>query len=241
MRVLVLLGLAVAVSARDVPVGDRNVSVFAMPHADPSLCPQCVNLMVDAMTILIDAIGNDGILGGCNDLCGYLPKRDEFVFCDALCYYVGIEALVKALNATDPDPIFVCEEIDICPISKNATGNITSVEVSPQTGTIGTIFEFTMVINVTSALGTGVGDLTIAPPGNSFPFSFDYLLVAFPPGVYPVAFKVQAEDSESENWPVGTYNATFSVCEGFCDSVHRNQYIIAQKSLEFSIVKKSWF
>jgi len=242
MKLVVLIAALCVASCygRTVVIGGKNVSATAAPapDADPKLCPQCVNFMIDAMTILIDAIGNGGILGNCNDLCGLLPRRPEFVFCDALCYYVGIEALVWALNKTDPDPVFLCEEVDVCPIAKNATGNITSASVVPQTGTIGTTFEFTMVINITSALGTGIGDLTIQPPGKNLPFSFDYLLIGYPVGSYTIPFKVQAEDSETENWPVGNYTATLSICEGFCGSTHKNQYIIDHKDVTFNIIKK---
>jgi len=209
-----------------------------LPYADPKECPACINFMIDSMEILLDAIANGGIIGGCNDLCGYLPKRAEFLVCDALCDYAGIEEFVRALNKTDPDPIFVCEEINVCPKSANSSARITQVSVSPADGPEGTIFDFEMTINVTSALGTGVADLTIVPPGKSLPFSFDLLLVAVPDGVYPINFKIQATPSESEDWPVGQYNGTLSICEGFCDSIHKYQYILDHKWLLFNITKK---
>jgi len=224
-----------AAYGRQILVPGVNGTAVAVPNADPKLCPTCVSFMIDGLDILIDAIANGGIIGGCGDLCGKLPNRPEFVVCDALCIYVGIEVLIRALNETDPDPIFICEEIDICPIATNASAHITSASVSPTTGSIGTTFDFSMVVNVTVALGTGVADLSIQPPGKEFPFSFDYLLVAFPPGIYPITFKVQAEDSEQETWPNGQYNATLSVCEGFCDSIHKNQYILDQTSVLFSL------
>merc|ERR1712146_7678 len=90
-------------------------------------CGLCVEFMNQALSILIKIAANIGIGGTCADLCGKLPNGLEAKVCDILCEIVGIEALVKALQEIDPDPIYVCEEIKFCEINPNAAANITAL------------------------------------------------------------------------------------------------------------------
>jgi hypothetical protein len=59
------------------------------------------------------------VLGGCSDLCSYLPTQLEATVCNLLCDVVGIEAFIDLVTDADPDPIWLCEEVDVCPISDN--------------------------------------------------------------------------------------------------------------------------
>jgi hypothetical protein len=38
------------------------------------------------------------VIGGCADLCGYLPNQVEQAACDLICDYFGIEGFMKLLQ-----------------------------------------------------------------------------------------------------------------------------------------------
>lgn len=84
------------------------------------------------LTLYLDA----GVLGGCSDLCGLLPNQVEATVCDLVCAVVGIEGFIDLVEGAfrilssaqtaqltfvvvdaDPDPIWICEEVDVCPIN----------------------------------------------------------------------------------------------------------------------------
>lgn len=215
------------------------------PRVDPKRCPECVNLMIQALDVLVNAIANGGVIGGCQDLCGYLPDRVEAYACSALCVTVGVEELVKALNGTDPDPIYACEAIGICPTTDTARANITSYVVDPKVAPMGSTFYVNMTFTIFNTTGTAIVQIWTIPPNShgKADISETGLLIETPPGDYRVSFEYDTKGDSSQFWP-GVYNSTLWLCEGYCASagIHPHQYILDQRdSVLFEITKKPSF
>lgn len=204
-----------------------------------SECLDCIDVMIQIIDILVNALANGGVIGSCTDLCGYLPYQVEFIACDLLCSYAGIEVFIQLLNAVDPDPIYVCEGINICPVNDNARAKINSLDVYPKAAPGGTTFNFTAVFTVTNQIGTGDINLTVFPPDGSFPVGGDDFVVNVAPGVYKITFQLSTEPTETDPFFPGVYNTTLSICEGLCGSTHPHSFTLDQKSIQFTITNST--
>jgi len=202
---------------------------------DPSLCPTCVNFMDESMDILLNIIANGGVIGSCEQLCGYLKTELEAVVCELFCDYVGIQAFIDVLDVVDPDAIFYCMEIDVCPIKDTAKGVINSMSVQPTSGPTGTTFNVNVKYQVTSEIGTGELAIVVFPPDGSFPFGGGELLVDEADGTYPVQIQIPTQPSENEDFGPGVYNFTVALCEGTCGSIHAHAFTLAQQNGQFTI------
>jgi len=202
------------------------------------MCPYCYDFMTDAINDLLQYILNGGVLGSCQAICSYLPNQIEQGICNLLCDYVGIEGFIKAINITDPDPIYVCQEIDLCPIVEGGEVTITSASVDPKKGAIGDTFTIQFTYTVKSPTGPGyiVANINCPDGGQVGGGVFSE---GQPNGVYPIAFQVQAEPSEQESWENGNYQVVVAVCEGDCSTVHPYGGIYAQATTSFSIGSNS--
>lgn len=79
----------------------------------------------------------------------------------------------------DPDPIWICEMVDICPINDNAAAKFLSIAVSPKAGPQGTSFNVTASFKVSDTIGTGEIDYAVIPPAEDG-FSFGEYVLLFP-------------------------------------------------------------
>merc|ERR1712100_499616 len=164
---IIALVLAAALCVQAMPINAGAAAPTIQPDLD--LCPTCVSFMGDALNDLEQIIVNAGVVGSCSELCSLLPNELESTICDLLCSYVGIDLFIKLIQDVDPDPIWICEEIDVCPTAANASGNVTSLAVSPTQGPSGTTFDIDVVFQITSAIGTGSLEFIVAPPsGEAF-------------------------------------------------------------------------
>eukprot|EP01116_Phalansterium_solitarium_P003759 TRINITY_DN14580_c0_g1_i1.p1 TRINITY_DN14580_c0_g1~~TRINITY_DN14580_c0_g1_i1.p1 ORF type:complete len:257 (+),score=103.52 TRINITY_DN14580_c0_g1_i1:140-910(+) len=219
---------------------DRVGPKAIAPTAKPTDCPSCINLMIQFLDTFFDAIGNGGIIGGCEQLCGYVPLESEWAVCSAICMYVGIEEMVKFINVTDPDPVYMCEAINICPVSDTAAARINSVVVDPTTGPLGTTFYINMSFSIINETGTGYMQMWAVPPKTPYDDGLgeEAFLIEVPPGDYKVSFSLPTSDTQVD-WLLGTYNCSVWLCEGYCDSIHKHQYVLAtQGNLLFTVTKK---
>jgi len=200
------------------------------------LCPLCVTFISNSINDLIQIILNAGVLGSCSELCGLLPNQIEATICNLLCDYVGIEAFIDLINDADPDPIWICEEIDVCPVNDNAAANITSWTIQPSTGRRGTTFQLSLDYTVTDAIGTGeIALLIVDPEGNGL--GDGQLVDSQNPGQYSVTFSLKATPSEQESFPPGVYQTEVAICEGTCGSTHSNSFTLATAFANFTIGK----
>ena len=164
-------------------------------------------------------------------------------------------AFLLTNSSADPDPIWICMEIGICPIADSAAGKILKFSISPTSGPQGTKFTFTIVYQITNTTGTGELELDVSPPdadsfgkckslsinckriNSYFPQGDDGLLIQVAPGTYQAASQFTATPSENEPFSAGTYQAFAFLCEGTCGSDHSHSFTMDQKTLTFSITQ----
>ena len=232
---IALVGLATASPISfSSPVALKAADV-ARSVEDLNLCPTCVSFVSDALNDLIEIIVNGGVLGSCSALCGQLSSSVEGEVCDLLCSVVGIDAFVKLLDDADPDPIWICEELTVCPVNDNANATINQFTVSPQSGPQGTTFSFDFVFTVGNEIATGEIAIAIIPPGDAYPLGDAQLVNDVVPNSYQMSFQVQAEPSEDEPFNAGTYVAQIAVCEGTCGSKHSHSATLSVMNATFAI------
>jgi len=198
-------------------------------------CETCISFMDNAIEQLIDIIANVGIAGGCGAVCGLLPAQWEATICMLVCEIAGIQEFANLINDADPDPIWICMEIDVCPIQDYAKGSVTSVTVSPSSGPVGATFTINGVYQITNATGTGQVVIEVIPPGQGFPFGWAGLLLNQGPGSYQVSQSFQAQPQQDEPFTPGTYQVIVAICEGSCGSIHSHSYTIGQRAGQFRI------
>jgi len=192
--------------------------------------------MSNAIEDLIEIIANAGIGATCEVVCGELKNKVEQTVCGILCEIVGIDAFIHIIDAVDPDPIAICEELTVCAHSTNASASINSLTVTPSAGPIGTTFSIQVVYQVKSAIGTGQAEVVIVPP-DAFPFGGAENLYEQQPGAYGLKLSFQAQPSENEPFTPGTYQCVAAICEGTCGSPHKWSYTLAQSTKNFTITK----
>ncbi|ELR10971.1 countin family protein [Acanthamoeba castellanii str. Neff] len=199
-------------------------------------CPTCIDFLSQVIDQLLEIIANGGVIGSCNQLCSQLDG-DEGLVCQLLCDYVGIEALVDLVDEVDPDPIYICEELSVCPISTNSSASFSQFETSPEKGTQGTTFVVALTFVVNSTIGTGELVVSVLPPGAPPALSVDAveLLLNVGPGPYSYKIKVTTDPSEQEPWLPGKYAVTGLVCEGSCGSTHPYAKTLAKAQSAFTI------
>jgi len=192
------------------------------PLPEYSMCPLCVQFMDNAIDVLLNVIANDDVIGGCEGLCSYLSNQYEFIICDLLCDYVGIEEFIAIIQYEDPDSIYTCQLLDACAEVDGGQAKITKVWVTPSSGPQGTNFTLGMMYQVIKTTGPGYLSVFIFPPSNdpSFPFGGDAFVDVTDPGTYGIEFSFVASPSESEDFAPGLYVVSFAICEGDCTTTH---------------------
>jgi len=221
-----------SVEAKKFNIAQPNLKLKA-PQLD--MCPECVDLMDNVINQLLNVILNGGVLGSCQALCSALQNEYEATICNLLCDYVGIEGFIDAINDTDPDPIYVCQVIDVCPVVNNGSVKILSTYSRPASGAQGTTFTCGMQYQVISATGPGSVDIAIIPPGSGEVMSDGEFTEGQAPQTYTVEWTVPTTPSENEPFTAGTYQVSLAVCEGDCTTSHRWGGVYASAMTTFTI------
>jgi len=206
----------------------------APPRVD--LCPFCFEFMDEAIDELLNAILNGGVLGGCNELCSYLSNDILQTGCNLICDYVGIEAFIDAINVTDPDPIYACQEVDVCPIVNGGMVKSNSIQVAPQSGPAGTTFTITYKYTVQDPTGPGLLGFNVNSP-DAMPWGDAEFTEGQADGMYGIQIPIQAQPSEQEPFNAGIYQVFVFVCEGDCTTDHPYGGVYAQSSVNFTITQ----
>eukprot|EP00013_Stygamoeba_regulata_P021615 CAMPEP_0177649966 /NCGR_PEP_ID=MMETSP0447-20121125/11678_1 /TAXON_ID=0 /ORGANISM="Stygamoeba regulata, Strain BSH-02190019" /LENGTH=255 /DNA_ID=CAMNT_0019152779 /DNA_START=61 /DNA_END=825 /DNA_ORIENTATION=- len=239
------LALAVAGDVSPIAVSDFKILRAELPknrEIKINWCNTCAGLMGQSINQLLNIIANGGVIGGCSKLCGALngTKIEETV-CNLACDYVGIKGFVKIIQDVDPDPVFICEEVKMCPVDDNGAASIDSLSPSPASGPVSTKFQLELVFTVQNHTGTTTIQVDVQPPsGQSFGASS--LQAGINPGQYTVDFDVdtsQGSDSSDEgpSYPPGVYKVTAQVCAGTCGSKHPHAKVYDQKEAQFTITE----
>lgn len=193
--------------------------------------------MGQIMDQLIQIILNGGVLGSCSALCGQLSNEIEATACNLLCDYVGIETFVKVLQYEDPDPIYVCQLIDICGHVNGGKANMTSVTVAPASGPQGTTFAIRAAWSVTSPTGPGGLNIVVIPQGG-MPISGGSFIEGQAVGNYDAQFTLKATPSEQEPFSPGAYQVQIALCEGDCSTKHPWGGVYAEGQTRFTITQQ---
>lgn len=136
--------------------------------------------------------------------------------------------------SVDPDPIYICEEIGVCPIADSATGKILGVSVNPATGRQGGTFVISIQWQVYNTTGTGELAFEVVPPEGE-PLGDAVLLVKEKPNVYSAQFQFQANPSQEQPFAPGLYRVISELCEGTCGSIHPHSYVMGKGEGSFHI------
>lgn len=198
------LMLAACLAEPQIVITHLNGTAVAPAPRSKFECTVCLNFMQDSLQNLIEIIANVGIGGGCAKVCGYLPSHAAAAICDLICEIKGIEEFEKLLNEEDPDPIYICEKVDLCPHSTTAAANVTSLAVSPQSGPQGTQFAINFVFQVTNTIATGELAVVVVPPQASS-FGGSNLIYELAPGSYSGSMTFEATPNEQEPFNPGSY------------------------------------
>jgi hypothetical protein len=193
--------------------------------------------MDQAVDELLNIIANGGVIGTCGKLCSELPHELEATVCDLLCDYVGIDEFIKLVQDVDPDPIWLCQEIKVCPLpTDDPVASITSFAVTPQQGPQGHEFTFTIEFNITNDIGTGEFVFEVDPAdGTDDPIGTEQVLIQPAPGLYSASFRVPTHPNKNEQWVPGVYPGYFAVCTGGCGSKHDGAHTLAESNVNFTL------
>lgn len=224
------------------------------------LCSPCIQLSGQGLNILINAILNAGVIGGCSKLCSHLKTPAEQRVCDLVCGAVGIKEFIKALNNTDLDPIYFCELLHACPAGPDdAHVDLLSVKVSPTSieekdvlpTEPGVVVEGVLTVNVTK--GSGVGEWGVSLRGpysaeNEIANSF-MLADGLKEGTQTLGIKIKIADqlpdptqqppSFGVQFLPGSYEVRFHLCQGECGSKHPHSIDFGRKAGNFTITNSS--
>lgn len=167
----------------------------------------------------------------------------EVTVCNVLCDILGLTGFINLIEAEDPDPIWICMELDgTCPINDNANATITELTVTPPSGPVNTQFNVTIIWNVgptaNNTIATGEVEFVVVPPSQSgMPFGDAGLIVEEGPGNYEGIFSFTATPGEDESFAPGVYNIQAAICEGSCGAVgiHDHCKVLSLKNTQFHI------
>jgi hypothetical protein len=226
-----LFGLVAAV--KDLAIVQKDLAI--RPDAEIS-CDVCVQFMDQAVNQLLQIILQIGIGGGCAEICGALPNQYEAIVCDLICEYVGVEEFSNLIQDADPDPIWICMAIDLCPAPMNAAAKITAMTITPTVGKINQPMEFTVTFNVINQTGmTDLALLILSPKNDGFPIESDWESYSQAPGSYGTKVKFTPQPNQYDPFPAGVYTAIWFVCEGPCGCTHSLCYTMDKQQTTFKL------
>jgi len=190
--------------------------------------------MDQAINNLLNIIVNINIIGGCGDVCSLLPNQYEQVICDLLCDYVGIEEFINAINYEDPDPIYICQYLNFCPVVHGGKVNITYANVSPKKGESGSSFSLSMKYKVIKPTSTGSYNVLVVP-SDGFPVGGGQFTEGQAVGEYSASWTLRTQQTEYDPWGPGLVKVIFYVCSGDCTNSHPWGGVYAEAKTQFEI------
>eukprot|EP01013_Petalomonas_cantuscygni_P037096 TRINITY_DN67864_c0_g1_i1.p2 TRINITY_DN67864_c0_g1~~TRINITY_DN67864_c0_g1_i1.p2 ORF type:complete len:290 (+),score=76.48 TRINITY_DN67864_c0_g1_i1:29-871(+) len=213
----------------------RNKLSNKMKVGGGTECSLCVQFMDQFLNQLLNIILNGGVVGGCSSLCAKLSGSSvEQGVCNLLCDAVGVDAFIKAIQWADLDPVWLCEEIDLCK-STTCTANCTairSISVIPSAAPAGSTFNWTVAFSVLSKdVGVStVGVTILSKNADSKGNHYSDSVIGFIPeptvGSFGIILSEPTQTAGSngnpgEKFPTGEYDSKAEYCEGMCGSSHK--------------------
>jgi len=202
------------------------------------LCGVCVQFAVVGINYLLNAILSGGVVGGCSELCHYIPNQTEEKVCNVMCDAVGVAGFIKAIEAAKIDFIYFCELIDqtgltVCPVQDCPAdtpdclvpGDLT---LAPATAKAGTPIQATLPISASAPTGTSMVRISVCT-GEDCQID-DQLQVGWPKGDYGINLALN-----TTGMPAGTYKFGIQICEGTCGSTYPHAHDFGTKQATFTI------
>ncbi|PRP77541.1 hypothetical protein PROFUN_14225 [Planoprotostelium fungivorum] len=210
------------------------------------LCPTCQSLLETALQNLLQIIVREseffpsfedrleaGIGGSCDKICTQLENQYEQIACGLVCEYVGVTEFSKILQSVDPDPIFVCQEFELCPIVEGGQVRFIASGVNPLSGPAGTTFNIQVDYAVINSTGPGLVTLSV---GKGLAASLvSTFIEGQEPGQYGMSWSLDTTPSDDQPWTVGAYPILFQICEGDCTGKHSHSRVYAQRTSSLQI------
>ena len=82
-------------------------------------CPDCINTFDYLIDTILNIILQVGVVDSCGELCDLVTNKtgSELLgfMCTLGCDFLGIKEFIKLVEDADPDPIYYCETINLCP------------------------------------------------------------------------------------------------------------------------------
>jgi len=232
---LISLLISLVAGVQDLAVMRQEKDVAIRPAAEIP-CSLCVSFMQQSVQQILNIILQVGIAGGCTEVCGMLPNKYEAGLCVLICEYVGVNAFSELITDVDPDPVWICMEIDACPSSMNAAAKITSMKVTPPVDKIGHPMVFTMNFTVINQTGmTDVALVILSPKNEGIRVKGDWIFYSQAPGKYGQTVKFTPKPNQHDPFPPGVYAAVWLVCEGPCGCTHSLCYTMDTQQTPFKL------
>ncbi|CAC5419551.1 unnamed protein product [Mytilus coruscus] len=213
------------------------------------LCPTCVSFTGQAINTLLNLILQGGVVGTCGALCSALAQKTGSQalgeVCDLICDIAGIEEFIKLIEKADLDPIYFCEEMNLCPVKDDGDAKITQLSVTPKSGPQG---QFSIDYTYVSVNGTGTGEIVLeVETVDHIPVEGSFLNELADAGSYSQSVKLKAQPDPDcdptqgpcEEWMPGNYTVKIAICNGECGSKHPHSQIYDEATTTFEITENN--
>lgn len=198
--------------------------------------------MSQTLSTLLQIISQVGVIGSCSKLCSYLSKYGQGVVtgCNLLCDIVGITVFVKLVKAADLNPIWLCQQIKLCPVNDcplKECAKIHEINVIPIEGKKGTIFTGQTVFEIFNQTSPGLLSFkVVSKQGRSIGGS-QFVPDGFKQGVYSVSVEIDSKGNDDFPFLPGPYQFVLQVCEGMCSSRHSHNRELTKGMAPFNVTK----
>lgn len=92
----------------------ETTAVEILDQNQLSYCEACWGVADEAIEVWLEIFLYSGTFATCAEFCTVVETWGTG--CIAVCAVLGDEAFFKLLNATDLDPVYVCQLISACPV-----------------------------------------------------------------------------------------------------------------------------
>lgn len=160
--------------------------------------------------------------------------------CNLICDVVGIQEFIRLVKAADLNPIWLCQEIKLCPIDDCTASECATFidnQIYPTSGNKGTTFTVQQVFQVLQKCGTGSIVFEVVPPKGQALGDEQLVADGFAPGNYELRYGITLKDDPEKQvyFEPGLYNTHTFVCEGLCGSHHAHTRVLAVANGNFTL------
>jgi len=134
---------------------------------------------------------------------------------------------------SNPDPIYLCEELKACEGRGGSQAHISQLSVQPTAAKQGQNFNFSLSYSVTNRTGTGQINLYAQTEKTALAVIGTQFIEDLAVGDYSTFFLVVTDTSSS--WPPGVYTAKIEICEGTCGSTYPDCKVLDSHGTTFTL------